>query len=316
MKFTDKELQEIQEALDKEMSIRAAAREVLGKESRESSIRGAIKRGELSRGRFTADKQYPRILTIDIETAPIQAAVWGLFKQNIGLNMIQKDWYILSYTAKWYGEDTILYNDKRNSWDTEDDYEMLRELWSLLDEADIVVGQNSVKFDSKKINSRLIMNGFKPPRSYKQVDTLQIAKRHFNFTSNKLEYMTDKLCKKYKKLKHGKYPGYELWKECLKGNLGAWQEMEEYNVHDVLSTEELYTIMRPWMNNHPNLNVYSDSEDTICTCGHNDWSHSGYHCTNLSKFDKFRCNNCGSEVRGRVNLLSKDKRATLKANII
>ena len=50
-----------------------------------------------------------------------------------------------------------------------------------------------------------------------------IAKECFGFTSNKLEYMTDKLCKKYKKLKHGKYAGFELWKECLHGNMDAWQ---------------------------------------------------------------------------------------------
>jgi predicted phosphodiesterase len=52
-KFTDEELQQLQEALNNEMSVRAAARDILGKESRESSIRNAIKRGELSRGEPT-----------------------------------------------------------------------------------------------------------------------------------------------------------------------------------------------------------------------------------------------------------------------
>lgn len=58
--------------------------------------------------------------------------------------------------------------------------------------------------------------------------------------------MTDKFCKKYKKLKHKKFPGHELWKECLKGNKEAWNEMRKYNIHDVLATEELYNVLKQW----------------------------------------------------------------------
>lgn len=96
----------------------------------------------------------------------------------------------------------------------------------MLDEADIVITQNGRKFDQKKLNARFILNGFKPPSSYKHIDTLVIARKHFGFTSNKLKYMTDKLCTKYKKLDHSKFPGMELWRECLKGNSEAWTEME------------------------------------------------------------------------------------------
>lgn len=56
-KFTDEELQQLQEALNNEMSVRAAAREVLGKESRESSIRGAIKRGTLKKVKTDEDSK-------------------------------------------------------------------------------------------------------------------------------------------------------------------------------------------------------------------------------------------------------------------
>ena len=33
----------------------------------------------------------PRILSIDIETSPIEGRVWGLWKQNLGLNQITKE---------------------------------------------------------------------------------------------------------------------------------------------------------------------------------------------------------------------------------
>lgn len=258
----------------------------------------------------------PKVLFFDIETSPLAGAVWSLWQQNVGLNQIERDWYVLSWSAKWQHEDEVMYQDKSDSWDNEDDSELMKGIWELLDQADIVVGQNSKRFDEKKLNARFIMNGMKPPSSYRSVDLLEIAKRHFGFTSNKLEYMTDKLCKRYKKLKHDQFPGFDLWKECLKGNSEAWVCMADYNKFDVLATEELYSILRPWYKAHPNLNVYTDTEDVLCLCGNDEFEHSGYHYTNASKFDKFRCTECGAETRGKVNLLPKSKRASLRANIV
>jgi hypothetical protein len=258
----------------------------------------------------------PKILTLDIETAPIQASVWRLFKENIGINQIEQDWYVLSWAAKWYHEDGVMYEDKSDSWNTEDDSELLKEIWRLLDEADIIITQNGKRFDEKKLNARFLLNDMKPPSSYRHIDTLEIAKRHFGFSSNKLEYMTDKLCKKYKKLKHKNYPGFELWKFCLKGDGLAWKEMQDYNINDVLSLEELYTILRPWYKAHPNLNLYYSDNEVRCKCGSTNFEHNGYHYTNLSKFNRFQCVDCGGEVRDRVNLLPKNKRETLRGNII
>lgn len=257
----------------------------------------------------------PKVLFLDIETAPIQASVWGLWNNNISLNQIEKDWYILSWAAKWLGEETVFYEDKSDTWDTEDDLMLLGGIWTLMNEADIIVTQNGIKFDEKKLNARFLIHGFPPPSSYRSVDTLQIAKKHFGFTSNKLEYMTGKLCKKYKKLTHGKFPGFELWKQCLRGNPEAWIEICEYNVHDVLALEELYLILRPWYKSHPNFNVYTESEETVCVCGNKEFDHSGYHYTNLGKYDKFVCTECFTETRGHVNLLPKSKRASLHRNI-
>jgi hypothetical protein len=256
----------------------------------------------------------PKILIFDVETAPIVAYVWSLWDQNVGLNQIEKDWHLLSWSAKWLGdpEDKVMYQDQRGRRNKEDDKELLKGIWKLLDEADIVIGQNSKSFDHKKLNARFIMNGMKPPSSYRHIDTKILAKRHFGFTSNRLEYMTDKLCTKYKKQKHAKFFGFYLWLECMKDNMEAWEEMEMYNKYDVLSLEELYYKLIPW-DNSINFNVYSECVDTVCTCGNEEFKHSGFYYTNTSKFDKYQCTKCGSEVRGRVNLLSKEKRKSLKA---
>lgn len=259
----------------------------------------------------------PKILVLDIETAPILASVWQLWDQNVGLNQIKQDWSILSWGAKWYDPKNpkVIYKDQRNSKNLENDKELLQDLWKLLDESDIVVTQNGKKFDTKKINARFIINGMKPPSSYKQIDTLVLAKKYFGFTSNKLEYMADKLNKKYKKLKHEKFSGFELWKECLAGNLKAWKEMERYNKHDVLSLEELYTTLIPW-DNSINFNVYHSGTETVCTCGSTNFIRNGFNYQSNGKFQRYTCKNCGSEISSKVNALDKDKRKSLMRGVV
>lgn len=255
----------------------------------------------------------PKILFFDIETSPIKSYHWGLFDQNIGLNQIDTDWFVLSWAAKWAGPSArTVYMDQRFAKDIEDDKRMLQGIWDLLNEADIVITQNGIKFDQKKLFARFIINGFKPPSSFQHIDTLRIAKKNFAFTSNKLEYMTDKLNTKYKKLKHAAFPGFELWKECLRGNPKAWREMEKYNRHDVLALEELYGKLMAW-DHGVNFDLYSDDviAADICKCG--GLLVKNGHCYNpTGKFQRFRCFDCGAEVRGRDNLFSKEKKKSLR----
>ena len=253
----------------------------------------------------------PRVLFIDIETAPILAQVWKIWDENISLSQIKQDWHLISFAAKFLGEKEIFYMDQRKSKNIEDDRKLLEAIWKLLDEADIVVGQNSKAFDVKKINARFIMNGFSPPSSFKQIDTLLIAKKYFGFTSNKLEFMTSKLNKKHKKSSHKKFTGFELWKECLNGNQTAWREMEEYNKLDILSLEELYHKLIPW-DTSINFDLYTDDVVNTCKCGNTEFKKNGFAYTSSGKFQRFCCTECGAETRSKENLFSKEKKQSLR----
>jgi hypothetical protein len=217
----------------------------------------------------------------------------------------------MSFAAKWLDSDEVIYMDQRNEKDMSNDKKLLKAVWKLLDEADLVIGQNSKSFDIKKLNARFIINGMQPPSHYRQIDTKILAKKNFAFTSNKLEYMTDKLCTKYKKGKHKKFHGHVLWTECLKGNKKAWKEMEEYNKLDVLSTEELFYKLEPW-GREINYQLYSDDVEVECMCGNPDFIKNGFYYTNSSKFQKYRCRSCGAEHRGKENLVSKENRKKIK----
>lgn len=256
----------------------------------------------------------PRVLVFDIETAPVIAHVWRLWDQNVGLNQIVSDWHVLAWSAKWLGEDKVLYMDQSAATEIEDDHDLLVTIWHLLDDADIVITQNGRNFDQKKLNARFVLNKMQPPSHYKHIDTKQIASKHFGFTSNKLEYMTDKLCTQYKKLKHKKFPGHELWVECLAGNPEAWDEMRDYALNDVLSLEELYTKLIPWENT-VNFNLYHNGEDHTCHCGSVEFHRRGFHYTAAGKYQCYRCVDCGSEIRSKENLLSLDKRKSLRPSV-
>lgn len=249
----------------------------------------------------------PKILIFDIETSPVLAYVWGLHDQNIGLNQIYRDWYVIAWAAKWLGEPAskTLYMDLRHVKNKFDDKPLLKAMWKLLNEADIVITQNGRNFDSKKLNARFIIQGMKPPRPYQHWDTLEVARRVAKFTSNKLEYMTDKVNTKYKKLLHKNFPGFELWKECLAGNPAAWKEMKVYNIHDVLSTEEFYTKIRAWApQSTPNAFQVYEIGYQCGVCGNDGkLQQRGYNYTRVSRFKKLQCMKCKTWTLGKREAL-------------
>ena len=127
----------------------------------------------------------------------------------------------------------------------------------------------------------------------------------------KLEFLSEKLCPEYKKSDHSEFSGFRLWKECMKGNQSAWFSMEKYNIQDIVATEQVFLKLAPWDNRLPNFDIYDDEP-----IDNKEWKHVGYVHTNLGKYDKYRNIITGQYRRGRTNLLSKDKRATILANIM
>lgn len=257
-------------------------------------------------------KNKPKILIFDLETLPMEVYTWSLWQDSTPLSFVMKDWSILSFCAKWYGEDDIIYHDTQHEKDIRNDKSVLKKLWDLIDEADIIVAHNLNAFDYKKMNARFILHGMKPPSSTKRMDTKLLAKRHFKFTSNKLEYLTDKLCTESKKIKHNDFPGFSMWKECLAGNPKAFKSMKEYNIMDVLSLEELFTKLLPW-ESASLFQLYNESDEFMCTCGAiNSLKKNGFYRTNACKYQKYKCKKCGAETRDKKNLKVTNRRGTVR----
>jgi uncharacterized protein YprB with RNaseH-like and TPR domain len=264
----------------------------------------------------SSKRSSPKVLFLDIETKPLLAYVWSIWQQNVGLNQIQSDWSILSFAAKWLGDppSKVIYRDLSRAKDVENDRPLLDALWKLLDEADVVVTQNGIQFDKKKIFARLAIHNMPPPSGFKMIDTKVIAKRVFGFTSNRLEYLSSQLNTKFKKQRHEEFAGFELWKECLAKNKAAWKAMREYNIYDVLALEELYHKLIPW-DGGVNYNLFTDDETTACHLCGGETVKRGFMYTTVGKYQRYRCTQCGAWTRGRENLFSPEKKKSLRTLI-
>jgi len=257
----------------------------------------------------------PKILIWDIETAPALGDVWGLWQNNVGLNQLKKSGYIMSFAAKWLGEPKIFYADCSKNGE-KDELDMLLQLYALLEEADMVVAHNGDRFDMGWVKGRCIYYGLPPLPPVKQIDTLKVVKREFRFLSNKLEYVA-KLLGCEEKLKHKEFGGHELWAECLKGNQRAWKEMKVYNKQDVVTLEQVYLRLRPWMRNHPNWGLWENAGVPTCVaCGGKHIHKRGTTKTGVSVFQRTRCMDCGHWGRYAVNLIDKDDRKVLLRNVV
>lgn len=253
-----------------------------------------------------------KILLLDIETAPNVAHVWRFFKENIGANQVLEHSSMLCYAAKWLGTSEIFYRSTEN----QSEKAMLRQLNVLLDKADCVVAHNGQKFDMPKIRGRSLTYNLPLPSPYKEIDTYLIVRREFGFDSNSLEYIANVLGCKHKKMKHRKFPGHEMWVECLKGNRHAWTEMQKYNINDIDVLEEVYLMVRPYARNHPNFGVFMESDKRMCPkCGSENVHKDGFAHTMVGKYQQYECGDCGGWLRDRFTVFPKDKRQALAVNV-
>jgi len=244
----------------------------------------------------------PKLLFMDIETAPILMTSWSMRSPDAGAVYVLRDTYILMASYKWYTSKTVktialpdFPRYKRNRHDDKDLCCVLREL---LDAADIVIAHNGDAFDIKKINSRLITNGFKPPSPFKTIDTLKAARRAFKFDSNKLDNI-GRYLDEGRKIPN---TGAALWQGCVEeGDPKAWRTMRRYCKQDTELLARVYERVKPWMANHPDLNVWKDYRSRVgCpTCQSLNTQRRGIGVKLKRKYYRFQCRDCGSWFSGK-----------------
>ena len=97
-----------------------------------------------------------RRLTIDIETRPNLAHVWGLWDQNVGINQLIEPVEMICFAAKWYHQKSVeFYSVHHDGIDV-----MRAQAYRLLNEADVIIHYNGRSFDIPHLNRELILGGY------------------------------------------------------------------------------------------------------------------------------------------------------------
>ena len=255
-----------------------------------------------------------KILYFDIETAPEIAYIWKRWDENIGPQQVIEPGYVMCAGWAWNegGVQSVALVDSPmwSDGQRKNDFYIVKAMWELLNEADIVVGHNVKGFDIQVLNGRFVVHGFAPPQNYKVVDTLEVLRRRFRLPANSLESATQSFGIEQKRKQ-----GFELWSGCMNGSERAWADMVSYCRGDVRKTRELYKKIRPFDDRHPNLGLYEDDPDRpICVkCGSKKLQSRGLSMTQVNKFRRFQCMDCGGWSRSRV--MEKPDRKNVLTNV-
>lgn len=238
-----------------------------------------------------------KILLLDIETAPHQVYVWGMWDQNVQLDRLIEHGRTLCWAAKWYEDDTVYFDTEVRGR-----RRMIRRIHKLMNEADIVVTYNGLKFDIPTLNNEFIKYGLDPIRPNKHIDLLRTAKSQFRLASNKLSFIAEYL-NLGSKVQH---KGFQLWTGCLAGNLDDWETMIDYNIGDVELLEKVYTRLRPWVKNHPDVAV-DNQEEHCAACGSSNIQRRGVRRTKAFSIVRVHCQDCGSWTDGTKKRIPSTK---------
>lgn len=236
-----------------------------------------------------------KILIFDIESTPLLGYAWGTWKTDI--IRVEQEWQMICFAYKWYGSKkgpTFVRPPLDEPWDDE---AMVKTLWKLFDEADILIGHNVDKFDKKKTNALFLRHGLLPPSPTRTIDTLKVSRKNFANASNSLNNL-GKLLNIGEKTSG---PGYmKLFDGCmLKNDERVWRAMKKYNIQDVSLTEKLYRRLLPWITNHP---IDLDNPSGCTNCGGTNLIKRGFRETRSFRYQRYRCDDCGSWMSGRNHI--------------
>lgn len=225
----------------------------------------------------------PKILLLDIETAPSIAYVWRLFDENISVDQIISPTRMICWASKWYGQKDISFASEWNDGPVE----MVVKIWEKMEEADAVVTYNGDKFDLPKLMGEFATMGLGNPGPVTSIDLYKTV-RKLGLASSKLQFVAPHLGIGEKV----KNEGFRLWARVLDGDPRAQDEMEKYNRQDTKLLERLYKRLRPFIKNHPYLGMGSPASCPVCTSTR--VQRRGIRRTKSFIIERLHCQACGA----------------------
>lgn len=235
----------------------------------------------------------PKIKLLDIETGYNLVKVHSLYQfkgGGIPAHAIGQERYIICASFKDLGTGAIRsYHIAEDSdafeLDPTHDLGVVRSILAELDDADAVIGHNSDRFDLRRINARAVWWMLPPVKPLVQIDTLKIAKKHFDFNSNRLDYLA-----KYLGLPGKARAGEVLWTGALHGDAKCVLKLVKYNRQDVRVLEGVFKRLAPWGTAKLNRALYHGERQSVCPhCGSTHVQSRGTYHTKSRTYRQWQC---------------------------
>ena len=190
---------------------------------------------------------------------------------------------------------------KRFKKDHRDDYHVVKTMYEVLSNVDIIVGHNSSKFDWPKLNYKFTKYGFPAIDEPVHIDTLKAARKYYRATSNSLYYLAKEF-------------GVEMKEDLPKGVMHkaddgcvkSLKRLVKYNKQDIKSGATLYFKMMPYIKNHPDIRrimgvIKTPGEgqklNQCGSCGSKNVISHGIRVTKLGKYRRIQCKDCFSHTK-------------------
>lgn len=245
-----------------------------------------------------------KILALDFETSYNLALTWGLYDGFIPHENVLKERGILMGSYTYLNPLDKTHSKIRNIslLNSTDEDDMINKLYLIMLDADIIVTHNGDKFDLRRFNTELIKHNFDPLPKIKTIDTLKIARKNFNFNSNKLADLARTLGLGEK----GDVPK-SVW--IVLGNPNSSERdkrqalklMRDYCNQDVVLLAKLYFALRRFDPSHPSFNLVADASDACPRCTSQGTLETNpawvYHSATRT-YPRFKCTNCGGWTKG------------------
>lgn len=207
-----------------------------------------------------------KILIYDIETSRVEARLFWTGKTYINYKQIRGEPTIISVSWKWLGEDTV--HHLKWDMDTHSDEKLIKDFLEVYNKADMVVGYNNDNFDNRWINARAMKYNLFVNVHVKSFDIIKQTKRLFRLLSYSMDYVAAFVGVTLKQ----SHEGIIMWDKIEEGTPEEQQEymdkMIEYNIGDIITTEEIFLKLRKYMGHKINISTYNGGEKYGCPhCG-------------------------------------------------
>lgn len=238
----------------------------------------------------------PRVIFYDIETAPSLGYYFDLFKEGNIVSTVAP-WFMLSFSYKVQGQKKIHYHCLADypgySKNKTCDKALVTDLHRLVfSSADVLIGHNIDRFDSRKATARFIAHGLPPAPPVKTIDTLKLARRIGKFDSNRLAALGEYLGEGGKAVT----TGWKLWEACIQGDLKAWRQMGIYNKRDVDLNERVFNKLAPY-----NPNAPYTGHPGCPSCYSERVTRQGMKINRTGRRQQMKCQDCGHWFSEKVS---------------